>query len=268
VTVKDLPRVMRLPGFIHRKAEPFLSRVVQIADDLPLYGLGELSEAFPLPEGEPATAQRQKSKRKGGGKWGALNERALKPENLAKWVPAIFPSAKKTRAGGFRVASADLGRGFQEDLSIDPRGIKYFGVADQGDKRKGRRTAVEVIAEFQQVEQPQAAAWLEKALAVAELPEPPPEPPPQEQSASEVEIEITRLAKLSLAEYDQQRGAVGEKLGVRLSTLDTLVARERQRLGLAEEIKKAADILIELSARAKELFHAPDETAFATIPCR
>lgn len=31
-TVKDLPRVMRVPGFVHRKAEPFCSQLWQPAD--------------------------------------------------------------------------------------------------------------------------------------------------------------------------------------------------------------------------------------------
>jgi Protein of unknown function (DUF3631)/RepB DNA-primase from phage plasmid len=237
--INDLPRVMRIPGFIHRKADPFLS-VVKDINDWPLYGLGALCEAFPLPEGEPATAEPKRS-RQGGGKFGALNESALK--NLARWVPLIFPTAKKTNAGGYRVASADLGRGFQEDLGLDPRGIKYFGIADQGDKRGGRRTAVEVVAEFQQIEPPEAAAWLEKALAAngsagdgqgqpqTEAP-PPPEPPPQEQAASDDEIEITRLAKLDTREYEKQRKAAADKLGYRASILDKLRDGERARLGL------------------------------------
>ena len=123
--------------------------------------------AFPLvaDDDEPGSAWTAsgQSKRKAS-RWGELNERALKVENLPRWVPQIFPTATRTRHGGYRVASADLGRGFEEDLSIDPRGIKYFGIADQGDTRQGRRTAVELVAEFQQVEAPQAADWLEKTL--------------------------------------------------------------------------------------------------------
>jgi bifunctional DNA primase/polymerase-like protein len=37
--------------------------------------------------------------------WGQLNERAL--ANLEKWVPKLFPTAKRTRMGGYRVKSAD-----------------------------------------------------------------------------------------------------------------------------------------------------------------
>ena len=45
-SVHDLPRVMRLAGFVHRKGEPFLSRLVQTSDHEP-YGWNELCKAFP-----------------------------------------------------------------------------------------------------------------------------------------------------------------------------------------------------------------------------
>lgn len=43
--VVDLPRVMRLPGFLHQKGEPFRSRLVTF-NTFPRYSLGVLSEAF------------------------------------------------------------------------------------------------------------------------------------------------------------------------------------------------------------------------------
>jgi hypothetical protein len=43
--VCDLPRVMRLPGFLHNKGEPFLSRVI-VSNDMPRYTLTEVVEAF------------------------------------------------------------------------------------------------------------------------------------------------------------------------------------------------------------------------------
>jgi len=59
----------------------------------------------------------------------------------------MFPSAYKSGAG-YRVKSADLGLNFEEDLSLNPFGIKYFGDADQGHPQEGRRTPVGLIAEF------------------------------------------------------------------------------------------------------------------------
>ena len=51
--VKDLPRVMRLPGFYHNKLnkngtkkEPFMTRIEQTVD-LPKYSLKSLESAFP-----------------------------------------------------------------------------------------------------------------------------------------------------------------------------------------------------------------------------
>src|SRR4029077_10286389 len=40
-SVHDLPRVMRLPGFLHQKGEPFVSRIVEI-NNLPLYSATDI----------------------------------------------------------------------------------------------------------------------------------------------------------------------------------------------------------------------------------
>jgi D5 N terminal like/Bifunctional DNA primase/polymerase, N-terminal len=94
--------------------------------------------------------------------WGQLNERAL--ANLDKWVPKLFPSATRTRKGGYRVPSADLGRGLEEDLSLTPNGIKYFGVADMGDARQGRRTPIDIVMEWEHLEFGPATLWLLETL--------------------------------------------------------------------------------------------------------
>lgn len=46
--VCDLPRVMRLPGFEHRKADPFTSRIIELSADRPQYRAGDLARAFGL----------------------------------------------------------------------------------------------------------------------------------------------------------------------------------------------------------------------------
>jgi RepB DNA-primase from phage plasmid len=46
VTVCDLPRVMRLPGFAHHKGEPFVTRVLEMHPER-VYTRSELLEAFP-----------------------------------------------------------------------------------------------------------------------------------------------------------------------------------------------------------------------------
>jgi hypothetical protein len=76
-----------------------------------------------------------------------LNEYAM--HNVKSWVTHFFPDAREYKEG-FRVASSDIGEVHEEDLTIHPwpLGIKYFGVADQGDGTEGRRTPISVIAEY------------------------------------------------------------------------------------------------------------------------
>lgn len=45
-TVKDLPRVLRLPGFYHKKKEPFLTTIISTHDTPPRYKASDLLEAF------------------------------------------------------------------------------------------------------------------------------------------------------------------------------------------------------------------------------
>lgn len=77
--------------------------------------------------------------------FGRVNDSAM--ENLEKWVPALLPSARPYR-GGFRVAQVDLGRDYEEDLSILPEGIKDWGVHDIGDIRDGSRTPIDLVMEW------------------------------------------------------------------------------------------------------------------------
>ena len=87
-------------------------------------------------------------------KYGQINKEAL--ANLDKWVPALFGKGViKTDDGRYRVPSKILKRKLQEDISISPLGspspgIIDFGVADQGDPREGKRTAIELVVEYSQ----------------------------------------------------------------------------------------------------------------------
>lgn len=73
-----------------------------------------------------------------------LNREARHKPEL--WVPMLY-SARQS-GDGYRIASADLGQDWEEDVAISPSyGIKHFGVADQGDYTDGKRTAVSFIAE-------------------------------------------------------------------------------------------------------------------------
>jgi hypothetical protein len=74
-----------------------------------------------------------------------LNRHAM--GRLNEWVPKYFPSAREYK-GGYRISSDALGLSFEEDLTIRPNAIVYFGDADQGHAQEGRRTPVGLLAEF------------------------------------------------------------------------------------------------------------------------
>jgi len=80
--------------------------------------------------------------------WLNVNSAAL--ANLSKWVPAIFgTSARYQRGtGAYRVSSKALQRDLQEGLSMSPKGIVDFGVADMGDPREGKRTAIDIVLNY------------------------------------------------------------------------------------------------------------------------
>lgn len=149
--VCDLPRVMRLPGFMHRKSEPFVSRIIETNARGPYSG-----DEFERPPPEP-TSQRETDNR-----WSRLNSAALK--NLSAWVPNLFGSNAVLRAGIYRVSSKALGRDLEEDLSISPAGIKDFGLHDQGDARDGKRTPIDVVREYGNKTFADAVDWLQGKL--------------------------------------------------------------------------------------------------------
>lgn len=97
--------------------------------------------AKPLAVAQPAPVARRQgerppaSTRAPAGKAGAffveVNKRAL--AELGRWVPTIFGPAAREEAGtgAWRVASRDLGRGLEEDLSLHPlRGGHDFGTGE------------------------------------------------------------------------------------------------------------------------------------------
>jgi putative DNA primase/helicase len=154
-SIHDLPRVMRLPGFVHRKGVPFLSHLVE-ANDLTAYTRTELLEALPTvaadderhhnPDSDPITR---------------LNTYAL--NRLDLWVPKLFPGAQKNDYG-YRVASAVLGRDLEEDISFTKDGIKDFGVRDLGDANEGRRSPIAIVKEWLPADFRGAVRWLCQAL--------------------------------------------------------------------------------------------------------
>lgn len=160
VSVHDLPRVMRLPGFFHRKGRPYLVRVIAALPGV--YEAHEFEKKTAKPKEEPPGVNACNND---FGEWRELNTLAL--ANLDIWVPEIFgANATRTSSGVWRVSSAALGRDLQEDLSLSPEGIKDFGVHDMGDPRQGKRTPVEIVMIYGKKTAEQAAEWLRSKLGM------------------------------------------------------------------------------------------------------
>jgi len=247
-SVHDLPRVMRLPGFIHRKDKPFLVRILQINKIAP-YPWKVLQEAFlPPPNDHPGRFEvapafadlpvedlgegipEHPRQHDLSDRWKQLNSEAIR--RYSDWVPAIFPTAHPSN-GGYRVSSVDLGRDLQEDLSFHSEGIKDFGVHDIGDPHGGKRTPIDIVKEHLHKDFNEAVRWLAGQLGLDPndyLPKPKPKDDDQQGSGDVmVDAEITRLAALSTVEYEHERKAEAKKLALRTDTLDKLVTNERAK---------------------------------------
>lgn len=159
--VHDLPRVMRLPGFVHRKEQPFLSRIVSV-DPRPPVSAVELPTVNGQVSPEISAALRRNAGNgivnEGPSEWRLLNDAAMR--NLPAWVPSLFPTAVLNSSGAYRISSKSLGRRLQEDISISPDGIKDFGVHDMGDPRGGKRSPIDIVMEHGHKTMHEAADWL------------------------------------------------------------------------------------------------------------
>lgn len=156
-SVKDLSRVLRVPGFVHKKGKPFTTRIESISDLGPydsfiVPGSEEEAEFVPeylrnvVPGGRGTVESKDELD-----KYQTLNKKAL--EEPEKWVPALFDKFIKMDDGRYRITSKMLKRDLQEDLSISPIGYSFppgiidFGLADMGDPREGKRTPIELVSE-------------------------------------------------------------------------------------------------------------------------
>jgi RecA-family ATPase len=138
--VHDLPRVMRLPGFIHRKAAPFRSRIESLQQFAP-YALGDLMQrlALDLTQGHAAEVDPETGEIRGriapgqaipdgkrndqlfriacqmraGGFGKAAIEAALQAENAERCQPPLSAAEVKAIAQ----SAARYERGTQPDLS-------------------------------------------------------------------------------------------------------------------------------------------------------
>ncbi|WLR98615.1 AAA family ATPase [Shinella sumterensis] len=105
--------------------------------------------------GTPARAPKPKREATPPGEtfWRRVNSAALASPEL--WVRDVFPSAKQEPGtGAWRVTSADLGRGLQEDISIHTDGIRDFGTEET-------ETPISIVQKWGGQQTPRDAAfWL------------------------------------------------------------------------------------------------------------
>lgn len=117
------------------------------------------AEAILAADGTPARkTPAAKPARSGDTFWQRVNTLAL--ERADTWVSDIFPSAKKQATGAWRVASADLGRALEEDISIHPDGVQDFG-------EEKASTPIQLVGDFGGAPTPKDAAhWLCERMGV------------------------------------------------------------------------------------------------------
>jgi hypothetical protein len=100
-SIQDLPRVLRIPGFVHRKdGATFLSRILQINEIGP-YKWEDLRKAFPPPADDKPPRRQQcwhsTDHDDLRGQWCKLNDEAIR--RYPDWVPDVFPAAHKVDKG-------------------------------------------------------------------------------------------------------------------------------------------------------------------------
>lgn len=156
-TVFNAARIWRLPGTWARKGDSTADRPHRKCTVIRHCAANTILSASAIdlyvrhnPVADPRAAQRlngapaypEKER-----KYKFLNDQAMR--QVADWVPHFFPFARPYKEG-FRISPQDLGREYEEDLTIHPYplGIKDFAIADQGDAREGRRQPVGLLAEF------------------------------------------------------------------------------------------------------------------------
>jgi len=116
--------------------------------------LEELARQAPAEPRRPTPEPRSTS----GDFFAQVNQAAM--DRLNQWVPLLFPAARPYR-DGYRVTSRNLQRDCEEDLGIQPEGIKDFGVHDMGDPHGGRRTPIDLVIEHgRATDAKEAALWL------------------------------------------------------------------------------------------------------------
>jgi hypothetical protein len=159
-TVFNASRIVRIPGTPARKGEDTatrphrVSRLIQDFDPLDTLPRKTLERFVALYGHLIPDAQRSRSvdplraKREypaDEALYRTLNRVAR--DRFHEWTAALIPELARPSGDGYRIDSDALGRDLEEAISIGPKGIVDFGVADMGDATQGRRTPISLLAE-------------------------------------------------------------------------------------------------------------------------
>jgi hypothetical protein len=204
-SVHDLPRVMRLPGFHHRKSgQPHLVRIIRV-NEIPEYHAAdfatEASEPHEPLAGDPITSDGAVS-----AALAVIPTPSNDAEDWDKWcnfLMAIF------RATGGSEEGWELAKGWSTKLPTNSEGatakkwneIKQYSPPDRIGFGTLRYHAFKANPEWR--------ALIGTTFTTA--------------------VEVVKLAALSAVQYDQQRKEAAKRLGLsRIATLDKLVEKLRR----------------------------------------
>jgi hypothetical protein len=156
-SVFNAARIVRVPGTVARKGEHTpdrphrVSRIMRPFDPMEVLRASTLRKMVSLigPAVRPVAAP---TRGKYTGEY-PPDEQLYRSLNttargrIHDWVPHLLGTVARPSGEGYRIASRDIGRDLEEDISIRDGGIKDFGVHDLGDETEGRRTPITLIAE-------------------------------------------------------------------------------------------------------------------------
>ncbi|OQX20052.1 MAG: hypothetical protein BWK76_02530 [Desulfobulbaceae bacterium A2] len=216
--IKDLPRVMRIPGFLHLKGEPFLSRLLQCTGKR--YSLSEIDtwlESLPEP----------KTKKKRGRQKERPRAAAAGADGRDRYAGVALQSALE--------AIRNAVEGERND-SLNRQAHGVFGLVKAGrlDEiatwEQLRTAASDCGLEDGEVETTLSSAWAGAEARYEGQNKGNPDDAATTELSPEDEEKVERLSSLDPVNYDRQRREAASALGIRPQTLDRLVREKRNAL--------------------------------------
>jgi putative DNA primase/helicase len=224
-SVHDLPRVMRLPGFFHRKGEPHLVRIVAV-NDLPPYAAADFPSAAEEPH-QPSSGDPTADPAR------VAAATAVIPNDHEPLKGYAVPSKGEPRRNDdwdtwcnlgfaiFRAVGDDVGRPLFNAWSAKSPKHSDAGTLqkwkDITDYPPNKITAASIFYRAN-LENPRWPALMGNSIEAA--------------------IEINDLSLLPVTQYDQKRKDAAKRLGMRVGTLDGIVEQLRSGSGGDADVDK------------------------------